>query len=99
MHSGQRYLSSLLLAAALVAPLASIGCAEHHSYRAYDPGYNDYHRWDRNEDVYYHQWVVENHREDRDFRKLSPEDQRQYWAWRHNHNDHDHDRDHDHDKH
>ncbi len=71
MHCASRYLSSLLLAAAFLAPAVTTGCATR-TYRVYDPYYNDYHRWDDHETVYYHQWVVENHRDDRDFRRLPP---------------------------
>jgi hypothetical protein len=104
MQSGSRYLSSMLLAAAFFAPVLTTGCGERH-YRAYDPYYNDYHRWDRHENVYYQQWVVENHRDNRDFRRLDHDQQKQYWDWRHSHHDdhdrdhHDHDHDHDHDRH
>jgi hypothetical protein len=86
MHCGSRYLSSLLLAAAFLAPAVTIGCGGPR-YRVYDQYHNDYHRWDNHETVYYHQWVVENHRDDRDFRKLNKDDQKQYWDWRHNHHD------------
>jgi len=55
-----------LLAAACLAPVLTTGCATR-TYRVYDPYYNDYHRWDDHENVYYHQWIVENRREDRDF--------------------------------
>ncbi len=62
------------------------------------PYYSDYHVWNNDEVVYYHQWAGEDHRhEQRDFRKLRPEEQREYWTWRHSHGDHDHDRNHDHD--
>jgi hypothetical protein len=104
MQSGSRYLSSMLLAAAFFAPVLTTGCGDR-PYRAYDPYYNDYHRWDRHENVYYQQWVVENHRDNRDFRRLDHDQQKQYWDWRHSHHDdhdrdhHDHDHDHDHDRH
>jgi hypothetical protein len=94
----------MLLAAAFFAPVLTTGCGERH-YRAYDPYYNDYHRWDRHENVYYQQWVVENHRDNRDFRRLDHDQQKQYWDWRHSHHEdhdrdhHDHDHDHDHDRH
>ena len=97
MPSGYRYVSSLLLAAAFLAPALTTGCATR-TYRTYDPYYNDYHRWDNHETVYYHQWVVENHRDDRDYRKLNRNQQKEYWTWRHSHHD-DHDHDHDHDRH
>ena len=86
-------ISSVLLIAALTAGLA---CERHHYYRVYDPYYTDYHVWNDSETVYYRQWATENQRDpDRDFRKLPPEEQKEYWTWRHNHGDHDHDRDKD----
>jgi|SRR5437588_6130330 len=97
MHYGYRRLSSLLLAAAFLAPAITTGCATR-TYRYYDPYYHDYHRWDDHERVYYHQWVVENHHEDRDFRRLNRDEQKEYWTWRHKH-DHDHDHDRDHERH
>ena len=95
--SGKLRLASMSLALAIGLPLLTVGCAEHHYYRAYDPYYNDYHRWDRHEDVYYRQWAVETrHDAHRDYRHLNREEQREYWSWRHNHGrDRDHDRDHD----
>ncbi len=87
MHCGSRYLSSLLLAVAFFAPALTVGCGGGHPYRVYDPYYNDYHRFDDHETVYYHQWTSQNHRDDRDFRKLNKDDQKQYWNWRHDHHD------------
>jgi hypothetical protein len=84
MPSKYRHLSSLLLAVAFLAPAVMTGCGTRNYH---DPYYNDYHRWDRHETVYYNQWTVENHRGHRDFRKLSNEDQKQYWTWRHSHHD------------
>ncbi len=74
---------TLLLSAGLLA-----GCGGGHvavGYRAYDPGYSDYHTWDDHESVYYNQWTVETHRPHRDYRRLRRNDQRAYWQWRHNH--------------
>ena len=87
MRCGYRYLSSLLLAVAFLAPALTTGCGGR-GYRVYDPYYNDYHRWNGHETVYYNQWVTENHRENRDFRQLNHDDQKQYWTWRHGHDDH-----------
>jgi hypothetical protein len=89
---------TLLLAGALVSSLAGVACEHHYHQRVYDPYYTDYHHWDHNEVVYYRQWANETHRDhDRDFRKLRPEEQKEYWTWRHNHRDHDDDdRDRDH---
>jgi len=81
----------VLLAGAVAGSLAGIAC-EHHYYRVYDPYYTDYHTWNRSEDVYYHRWADENHHDThRDFRKLPPNEQKDYWTCRHNHGDHDRD--------
>jgi hypothetical protein len=78
-----------LLAAALACVGFGSACGHHHPYRVYDPYYSDYHVWNNDEVVYYHNWAHENHRdENRDFRKLRPEEQKDYWTWRHNHSDH-----------
>jgi hypothetical protein len=96
MRIKSRFLSSCVLAAALTCSVVGTACAEHHYYRVYDPYYSDYHTWNRGEVVYYHQWAGENHRDEhRDFRKLRPEEQKEYWTWRHSHGDHDQDRDKD----
>jgi hypothetical protein len=90
MSRGLHRFRSLLLATALASSLAGIAC-EHHYYRVYDPYYTDYHVWNNDEVVYYNQWSAETHRDPhRDFRKLPPEEQKEYWTWRHNHGDHDH---------
>jgi hypothetical protein len=84
-----RFLSSCLLAAALACAGLGAACGHHHPYRVYDPYYSDYHVWNNDEVVYYHNWAHETHRdENRDFRKLRPEEQKEYWTWRHNHGDH-----------
>jgi hypothetical protein len=83
-----RWLGTISLGVALLLPVLLTGCAEHATVRVYDPYYNDYHAWNDHEAVYYRQWVAETRRPYRDFRKLPPPDQREYWAWRHNHPDH-----------
>ena len=91
MSGGPNSIGSLLLAAVLATSFAGAAC-EHHAYRVYDPYYTDYHSWDHDEDVYYQRWADETHRDaHRDFRKLRPEEQKDYWTWRHNHGDHDRD--------
>ncbi len=94
MSRGSHRLSTLLLAAALASSFAGIACGNR-PYRAYDPYYTDYHVWNNDEVVYYNRWAGETHRDPhRDFRKLPPNEQKDYWTWRHNHSDHDHDHDH-----
>jgi hypothetical protein len=88
MSRGSHPLSSLLLAAALTSSLAGIAC-EHHPYRVYDPYYTDYHVWNGEEVGYYNRWAIETHRDPhRDFRRIPPGEQKEYWTWRHNHGDH-----------
>ena len=88
MQSKSRFVSSLFLAAALTSSILGTAC-EHHSYRVYDPYYSDYHVWNDSEVTYYHTWARENHYDEhRDFNKLPPAQQKQYWTWRHDHGDH-----------
>jgi hypothetical protein len=87
MTQGHRPLATVLLAASFILSVVGVGCAGRVSYRAYDPGYNDYHAWDSHERVYYNQWTTETHRSNKDFRKLGPDDQKEDWNWRHNHPD------------
>ena len=79
----------MLAAAVLTAVAATIGCvgaSVRVGYRAYDPYRSDYHVWDANEGVFYNQWVVETHRDNRgDFRRLKRDEQQEYWKWRHDH--------------
>lgn len=96
MRNANLVISILLAGALALATAAGLGCERHRAYRVYDPYYTDYHVWDDNEVGYYRQWADEKHRDpNRDFRKLPPEEQKEYWTWRHNHGDHDRDRDRD----
>lgn len=88
MRPINRWLGLLLMAVAVASPMVVAGCAEHATVRVYDPYYGDYHVWNHDEVVYYHQWVAETHRPYREFRALPPEEQREYWTWRHHHPDH-----------
>jgi hypothetical protein len=82
-----RYLCTLLLAGAIAAPVLISGCAARAEYRVYDPYYSDYHVWNHDEIVYYQRWEAETHRDHRDFKKRSAEEQKEYWTWRHSHGD------------
>ena len=96
---GSHRISSWLLAGAMSVSVVALACGGggHHYYRVYDPYYTDYHQWNGDEEYRYREWAEETHRDPhRDFRRLPPSDQKEYWTWRHNHGDHDHDRDHDH---
>ncbi|MFZ3263805.1 MAG: hypothetical protein WA172_07385 [Terriglobales bacterium] len=82
---------AMCLGAALASCAAGVGCFFHHPHRVYDAYYNDYHNWNDHEVDYYHRWAQETHRDPgRDFRKLPPDEQEEYWKWRHNQDDHSH---------
>ncbi|MGB2604461.1 MAG: hypothetical protein WBC78_12760 [Candidatus Sulfotelmatobacter sp.] len=90
MGRRSRFLSSWLLAAVLAGSVVGAGC-ERRDDRVYDPDHGDYHVWNRDEVAHYNQWTTENHRDpNRDFRKLPPDEQKEYWTWRHSHGDPDH---------
>ena len=78
-----RYVGHLLIAAALVVPLAESGCAARVRY--YDDYHADYHHWDNREDHAYRVWLRERHYEWREFNRLNRDEQHQYWSWRHDH--------------
>lgn len=97
MNRKYRYLSSILLTAALAAPVAMLAVASpqddnrheqrERTRRYYDRQHKDYHRWDSNEDHAYSRWQAEHH-EKRPFIKLSTRQKSIYWGWRHENPDH-----------
>ena len=98
MHSRYRYVSSLFLAAALLAPpgiMAGLGPQDQHEehareeHRYYDSEHRDYHHWDDGENRAYRHYLEERHREYVDFDRANHRQQQAYWHWRHEHPDHD----------
>ena len=103
MRRMHRYLGSLLLSVALIAPVGiqagnnfrddsrqdARERNERNQRRYYDRGYRDYHRWDNREDVRYRSWGTERHEAYRPFYKLHRAQQRAYWKYRHEHPDRD----------
>jgi len=85
MIRANRYVGTILLAAATLAPLALSGCAAR--VRVYDEYHSDYHYWNDREDRAYRMWLAERHYEYREYARLSKDQQREYWNWRHNHPD------------
>jgi hypothetical protein len=83
MRTFSRALTTFALTTALAAPLLIAGCSARVGYRTYDPGYNDYHTWDNNEVGVYSKWEVDTHRQHKDFRKRSADEQKEYWTYRH----------------
>ena len=85
MGGRSRFLSSWLLAGVLVCSVIGAACSRHDD-RFYDSVHGDYHAWNRDEVTHYNQWAAENHRDPhRDFGKLPPDEQKEYWDWRHTH--------------
>jgi hypothetical protein len=93
MLSINRYISSILLAAAIVAPTAILASASPQEgsvqVRVYDRDHRDYHNWDDREDRAYRRYYTEQHKTYREYNKQRARDQRNYWKWRHNHPDRD----------
>lgn len=77
------FLGTVVLCAAMAAPLLASGCAAHTRY--YDEYHSDYHTWNNGEVGAYRVWIGERHYEYRDYNRLSREQQRDYWNWRHDH--------------
>jgi hypothetical protein len=86
MRTLLRNLSSAFIALAVASPLVLTSCAARveTGYRVHDSYYNDDHVWDNNEVVFYSRWEAETHRDHRDFRKRSADEQKEYYTWRHN---------------
>ncbi len=76
-----RFIKPLVVVLALAAPPTLTACAPH---RVHDPYYNDYHRWDRAEEVRYEQWESQTNRRHEDFSRRSTDEQHAYFDWRHN---------------
>jgi hypothetical protein len=101
MHRGYQYFSSLLLAAALAAPVGLIAAARpqddrddrkaenrqgENNKRYYDRHHKDYHTWDANEDRSYQRYQTEHHQRHA-FIELNNRQQAVYWNWRHSNPD------------
>ena len=98
MHRGYRYLSSFLLTAALVAPVATMAAASpqddrnhedrqnENNKRYYDRGHKDYHNLDANEGRSYQRYQTEHHQR-RAFVQLNNRQRTVYWNWRHSNPD------------
>jgi hypothetical protein len=86
-----RFLSSLLLAAALVAPTAILAAPSPQgvTIRVYDRDHRDYHNWDDREDRAYRHYLIVQRRNYREYHRQNYRVQRHYWNWRHSHPDRD----------
>ena len=89
-----RYITTMLLGAALCAPVAMRAADdEHHdrdrNRRVYDRENRDYHEWNEREDRAYRHWLEENRRPYMDYNRVDRRQQQEYWRWRHKHHDDD----------
>jgi len=92
MH-GHRFLSSLIVTAALLAPglgqavaaaqTRAVVKAGPVTLRVYDRAHKDYHVWDDQEDRTYRAYLSDNHQTYRPIAKLSNKRQTAYWNSRH----------------
>jgi hypothetical protein len=93
MRITHRYISSLLLAAALAAPAAIMATPgpndDRVQVRVYDSNHKDYHNWDDHENKAWGIYLTNNHKKNHEFAKASKKEQANYWNWRHSHPDHD----------
>jgi hypothetical protein len=93
VHRINRYISSLLLAAAVAAPTAIMahpGPQEGSiQVRVYDRDHRDYHNWDDHEDRAYRHYLEARHETYREYNKQHYRAQKHYWNWRHSHPDND----------
>jgi len=93
MRSIHRFIGTLFLAAAIVAPAAVVAEAKAQEagvqVRIYDRDHRDYHNWDDHEDRAYRRYLAERRREYVEYNGQNSRDQRNYWKWRHNHPDRD----------
>jgi hypothetical protein len=90
---GHRFLSSLVITAALLAPGSSLAVASAQeradvkvgpgSGHVYDRSHKDYHVWDDREDQTYRSYLSNKHQTYRPIAKLSNKQQTRYWNSRH----------------
>jgi hypothetical protein len=93
MRSTNRYISALLLAAALAAPVAILAAPAPNDngvqIRFYDSRHKDYHNWDDRENKSWGVYLSNNHKRSHEFSRSSRREQSHYWNWRHSHPDYD----------
>jgi hypothetical protein len=93
MRFPHRYISSLLLAATLAAPVAILAAPAPNDdgvqVRVYDSRHKDYHNWDNRENNAWGIYLTNNHKKNREYSRSSRREQSHYWNWRHSHPDRD----------
>ena len=92
MRSTKRLFSSLILTAALVAPISIMAASKPQTsvqIRVIDRDHKDYHNWDDRENRAWGVFLTNNHRNQHEFKKANKREQQEYWKWRHNNPDRD----------
>jgi len=93
MRLTNRFIGSLILAAALATPVAILAAPGPNDdgvqVRVYDSGHKDYHNWDDHENHFWGVYLTDNHKKSHEYSKSSKKEQSHYWNWRHSHPDHD----------
>jgi len=85
MHRANRYIASLFLTAALVAPVAIIAAEPQVNvqFQVRDKQHKDFHTWNNQEDQAYRGYLNDQHQPYRAYPKQSHKVQNQYWNYRH----------------
>ena len=93
MSFTNRFIGSLILAAAIAAPMTMLAAPGRDdngvSVRVYDRNHKDYHNWDNHENDAWGVYLTNNHKKTHEFSKASKKEQSNYWNWRHSHPDRD----------
>jgi type III secretory pathway component EscR len=81
----KRYLTGLLLSAALMTPvLADHDRGKHKGQnRYYDRSSRDWHDWNKDEEKAYKEYLKQQRKDQRAWDKLNRKQQHEYWKWRH----------------
>jgi hypothetical protein len=83
----RRLFGTLILGAALTAPLTMMAAPDKDDHRYYDRDRKDYHEWNEAEARAYRHWLEENHRRYHEWSRANAAERREYWRWRHEHMD------------
>jgi hypothetical protein len=90
MHYAHRFVVSMFLAAAFVAPMAIMAAPTPQDavqVRVYDRNHRDYHNWDARENNAWGVYLTNNHRSHYEYARANRREQDRYWNWRHSHPD------------
>ncbi|MDR3674151.1 MAG: hypothetical protein P4N24_01585 [Acidobacteriota bacterium] len=91
MNITRRFIASLVVAAAIAAPVSVMAFPSPDGatvqVRVYDRNHKDYHNWDDRENHAWGVYLTTNHRPKHEYARANRREQEQYWNWRHSHPD------------